>query len=390
MLLGGALVTSFASAVVASAGPGYLTVPLSVDLPAHQLQLYGIVQELDRPVLGATVAEGLVRFFPDLHSPRLPRRWSLVLEVLDASGEVVDRPPPVIGRGLPPLMIEVPHPGAGRVFRAVLQVELTKESRAGSAPVIIPALRRAPPLVTGSGKLTIDNKTQSFVLDAEGRAAITFDLDIPATVRLELRAPGGAWHQHRFVIDREKVALDRAPPRGSVSFVGGELRAGKARQPLPESRPWITSTWVEAGALVAAITGTEGAESWRLLLRGDGRVLAQSAGRGRIPEKVRLALPAGITGIPSAELLLISQLESGARWYGAPMVLPAYQEARSWALSIPPERGALDQLARVVRSRRGPLGGPPLQAAEQVGLRDTLVELGEHPGPVLLYPLGAE
>lgn len=379
------LAPRFASA----ASPGFRALKLELDVASRRLVIGELVDEIPKPVLTATSAGSSVRLYPDLWSSRLPVRWSIGLEILDASGKVLDRPMPVIGAGIPPLVVEIPAPPRGRFLRAALEVSDPVE-RARSRPVIVPALTL--PLSSPRATIVIDRKERVLPLDASGHAAITFDLDVPATVRLRIEDGLGAWWNVSRVVTASRVVrpLERTPR--AISLFGGVLRLGASEQRrVPAPQPWIASTWIENGrTLAVGLLGTRGVSAWRLVLSDrSGVLLAEAAGESAPPDVARLALPSFVVArsLP-AVLRLEAQHELGYRVIGAPLELPALSEPADWAISVPPERAALDRLALVVRLRQGPLGGVVMKDGDSIDASMSIFEIGDAPGPVVLLPIG--
>lgn len=366
----------------------YRTLQLALDVPSRRLNIGSLSDELPRPVLSATITAGGVRLYPDLWSSRLPERWSIGLEILDAAGNVVDRPMPIIGSGIPPLVVEAPPPPRGRFLRASLEIKDSVE-RARSRPVILPAsaaIQFAPK--PASATIVIDTKERALPLDAGGQAAISFDLDVPATVRLRIDDGLGAWWDVRRVVTADRVARPQERAAVSVSLYGGELRLGSRRVSIPEPRPWIASTWIDGGVLSVGLIGAKQIAAWRLMLFDpSGALVGEAAGEESMPDVARIRISAEFkTG---AVLRLEAQHKYGHRVIGPPLELPPLVEPDDWAIAVPPERAALDRVALVVRLRQGPLGGAPLKPDQRIDPRLRIVEVGEAPGPVIVLPLYA-
>ncbi len=310
-----------------------------LEADSTRVALGPLEERLPTVILTATsAAGGGVLLSPRLEVSRAPTRWQLRVEHTNRRGVVVGRELPVLGEGLPPLVIWVADPPPALHLRALLEVELGRFDGTTSAPVWVPALPEALPPVPEQRTLSIDGRVARL---PAGRQVLTLQLDAPATVTLRVEdAYGSRWL--RRGVSMSDVRWPGTERRGGVAIDAAlrQLRLGSRVVELPAAVRMRGAAGDARAAWVELEPPSERPTAWRATWGVGEALVAERVGSGPPPTRVE-ARPAH-----AAEWIEV-ELSTPTGWWVTTGRRPVADAAARAALSARLLEGRAGALIRV-------------------------------------------
>lgn len=270
---------------VATPSVGTRSLDFVLEADSARVALGPLEERLPTAVLTATTARGGgVWLSARLDVTRAPTRWQLRVEHTNRRGVVVGRELPVLGEGLPPLVVWVADPPQGLHLRATLDLELGRFDGTTSAPVWAPALPEAPPPTPEQRTLSIDGRVARL---PSGRQVLTLELDAPATVTLRVEdAQGSRWL--RRGVSMSDVRWPGTERRGGVVIDPAvrELRLGSRVLALPSAVRVRRAAGDAGAAWVELEPPSERPTAWRATWGVGEARLVERVGTGAPPTRV--------------------------------------------------------------------------------------------------------
>jgi hypothetical protein len=321
-----------------------------LEADSTRVALGPLEERLPTVALTATsAAGGGILLSPHLEVARAPTRWQLRVEYTNRRGVVVGRDLPVVGEGLPPLVIAVADPPPGLHLRAMLELELGRFDGTTSAPVWVPALPESLPLVLEQRSLSIDGRVARL---ASGRQVLRLELDAPATVTLRVEdIQGSRWL--RRGVSMSDVRWPGTERRGPVALDAAlrQLRLGSRRVDLPTAVQVRRAVGDAGAAWVELEPPSERPTAWRVTWGAHQARIAERVGLGAPPTLVE-ARPAQATEWIEVELSLPTGwwVTTGRRpvanaAFGAPLVARLLEGRTGALIQVGTSTGARADLA---------------------------------------------